>query len=432
MKINIIGAGITGLSAAYFFARKNYKVRIFEQASDVGGLAGSFSVNGTYLEKYYHHSFEGHTELIRLLDELNIKDRYISTNVKTGFYFNGAIYPFVSAKDLIQFKPLKMINRFRLGLTSLLMMQITDWKKLESKNALEWLERYSGQQVREVIWEPLLKMKFGDNYSNISAAWLWNRVVDRKTGNSGKDVLGYIRGGYQKLFDALIKDIRNQNGEIITESPVEQIEVKNERCTGVQANGKFYDGDIVLSTVSTPNFLAISPFLPSEYSETIKKIKYQGSVCVVIQLKKALSEYYWINISDPNSPFVGIIEHTNFIPAEAYGNKHLVYLTSYSSPQSDIFSKSDEQIYGQFSNYLKNLFIDFNPLDVEAYWVFRNKYSQPVFVKNYSMIKPGFKTPVENLYTLNIAQIYPHSRSLNSSIEIARNFVKKISSECSR
>ena len=60
MKVAIIGAGLSGLSAEYELSKKGIEVSIFE-SKDVGGLASSYYVNvriiiGTacdFLYKYY-------------------------------------------------------------------------------------------------------------------------------------------------------------------------------------------------------------------------------------------------------------------------------------------------------------------------------------------------------------------------------------------
>lgn len=429
MKIIVIGAGIGGLSTAYFLTQKGHEVYILESESEVGGLGSSFKTNGTFLEKYYHHSFSGHTALIKLMKELKIDEKYCTYPVKTGFYFENHIYPFVSPKDLLAFKPLRLSSRIRLGLTSLAMMRINNWKALEKITALEWLERYSGESACRIIWQPLLKMKFGDDHDRISATWLWNRVVDRRKSNRGREVLGYIKGGYKVLFDALSRQISLQGGKIENNVPVEKIHIKNGTTTGVTANGRLIECDIVVSTVSIPSFIKMVPSFPEGYINDLKRIKYQGSVCVILKLKKKLSDYYWINISDSNSPFVGVIEHTNFIPRNNYGNFHFVYLTKYSSSKSDIFSASDESIYKEFTAYLKNVFPDFGSEDVEKHWVFKDRFSQPVFVCHYSSIMPKIETPIKNLYFTNTAQIYPQSRSINSGIAKAREVVKEIISE---
>ncbi|HDH53829.1 MAG TPA: FAD-dependent oxidoreductase, partial [Nitrospirae bacterium] len=239
MKINIVGAGITGLSAAYFLSSQGHSVSVFDSAREIGGISGFFPVEGTSLEKYYHHIFSGHNELLALMNELGVGNEVYFRKTKMGFYFEGQIYPFASAKDLLSFTPLKIRDRVRLGLSSLMMMQIKDWRSMEKKSAIEWLRTYAGNEACKIVWEPLLKMKFGNDYDRISAAWLWNRVVDRKKakGNSTeKEALGYIRGGYKILFDALMDKVKLNGGIIHTDTPVDEIIVKDGKCTGIRSS----------------------------------------------------------------------------------------------------------------------------------------------------------------------------------------------------
>ena len=59
------------------------------------------------------------------------------------------------------FKPLKLRNRIRAGLVVLYLQYLKNWKQLTDITALEWLEKYAGTEVTEVLWRPLLKGKFG-------------------------------------------------------------------------------------------------------------------------------------------------------------------------------------------------------------------------------------------------------------------------------
>ena len=68
MKIAIVGAGFTGLSAAFELSKKGHEVVIFEKDSNPGGLAIGFKEKpwNWSLEKHYHHWFSNDYEVINL------------------------------------------------------------------------------------------------------------------------------------------------------------------------------------------------------------------------------------------------------------------------------------------------------------------------------------------------------------------------------
>ena len=61
----VVGGGFTGLSAGYELSRRGVQVSILECEPSVGGLAGSFDVNGGKLEKFYHHWFNSDGDILK-------------------------------------------------------------------------------------------------------------------------------------------------------------------------------------------------------------------------------------------------------------------------------------------------------------------------------------------------------------------------------
>ncbi|PJF27248.1 MAG: oxidoreductase, partial [Phototrophicales bacterium] len=66
MKIGIIGAGVTGLAAAWDLVRAGHEVHIYEAENQVGGLASGFRDDGWdwTLEKFYHHWFQSDSHIL--------------------------------------------------------------------------------------------------------------------------------------------------------------------------------------------------------------------------------------------------------------------------------------------------------------------------------------------------------------------------------
>ncbi|MBM3944507.1 MAG: FAD-dependent oxidoreductase, partial [SAR202 cluster bacterium] len=141
MKIGIIGAGAAGLAAAYELGKAGHHTAVYERAPFLGGQASTFDVGGAPLERGYHHLFTSDTDIVSLIHEIGLghQMRWIESTV--GILHKGRIYNFVTPMDLLRFSPLSLIDRFRLGLVTLLLQRNNDWRKLEGITADEWIRR---------------------------------------------------------------------------------------------------------------------------------------------------------------------------------------------------------------------------------------------------------------------------------------------------
>ena len=73
-----------------------------------------------------------------------------------------------------------------------------------------------GDRVYEVVWEPLLRGKFGQYADEISAAWFWAKLRLRggSRGARGEELLAYFTGGFAALADELVARIVAAGGEV--------------------------------------------------------------------------------------------------------------------------------------------------------------------------------------------------------------------------
>jgi len=416
MKIAIIGGGITGLTIGYLL-KGQMEVHIFEPNRNLGGLASAFKIGKTRLERFFHHFFKSDRDLMWLLKELNLKERVVWHTTASGFYYKGRVYNFSTIKDLLLFKPLNFTNRIRLGLVFLYLRHKSRWQDLERIYVEKWFRGYNGHKIYNLVWEPLLKTKFGEKYNQISAAWLWGRINPRaRSRERGKELLGYLSGSFQVLFDKLADEIKRSRGKMHY-CKVKKVSKDNGHFC-IFADKK-YAFDKVIVTAQIPAFLGMFQDLPEEYSARLNRIKYQSVVCAVFGLRKKLGNIYWLNNIDPSITSGAVIEHTNFIPSYAYG-RNIAYLFNYTSKNSRLYRMSNKEIYKIYLSDLKKMFSSFNEKDVESYFVFREDYATPVYVKDYSKLIPPFRAPINGLYIANISQIYPIDRNISNSIMIAK------------
>lgn len=423
--INIVGAGFTGLTMGYYLSKAGWKVTIFEKDDTVGGLAGSYKVEGTYLEKFYHHWFTNDVHVIDLIKDLNCEENIIHRPIKNGMYYANNFFKLSSPLDLLKFKPLNFINRIRLGFVVLAVRFIKNWMPLEKITAKNWLIKICGPQGYKVVWEPLLKGKFGRFAEEVSAVWFWNKLKLRggSRGEKGKEYLSYYKGGFAMLADKMMEEIIKNGGQVLTSSPV--IEVTNDYVK--TADGNTHPADKTALTVALPIVAKMmKQSVSDDYIQQLLKVRYIGNICLTMELSRSLSDIYWLNVNDPDFPFVGVIEHTNFEPTESYKGRHIVYMSKYLPTDEKLYALTEKEFFEYTLPYIKRMFPDFEENWVLAYHVWKEEYSQPLVTLDYSKVIPDYKTPLPNVVINTMAQIYPEDRGTNYAIREGKRIALKI------
>ena len=108
----------------------------------------------------------------------------------------------------------------------------------------------------------------------------------------------------------------------------------------------------------------------------------------MLELDRALSDLYWINVNDPSFPFVGVIEHTNFADDAAYGRRHLMYLSRYCTPGDPFLSLTDEDALAFALPHLRRMFPALEPQMILKAHSWQAEYAQPLVEVGYSKFVP--------------------------------------------
>lgn len=429
MNIGIIGAGATGLTAGYMLAKDGHRVKVFECRKDWGGLVDTITAGEERLERFYHHIFTSDTEIIDLVNELGLTGQLSWMAPLNGLYINDKLYPFTSPLDLLRFKELSLAERVIMGLLVFKARFVKDWRTLENETAGEWIIRKAGRNVYEKVWKPLLNSKFDIDSERISAVWIWNKFKLRgstRGKNMSTELLGYMDGSFKPIYDRLVDKIVENGGSVVCSRTVTGISPKADKTLDIETSDGCENFDRVIVTAAPQVLLEITPSLPLSYAEKLKKIRYKSNVCMIMELDRQLSPFYWITVADEKSPFVLVIEHTNLVRDKNYGS-HIVYLSRYLDEENELYSASDEQIREVFTGYLKKMFPGWEECRILNSYTGRAQFAQPVVTTGYSEIRPEYATPVENLYLADMAQIYPEDRGQNYSIRMGKEIAREVS-----
>lgn len=431
--ICIIGAGLTGLVAAHRLLDMGFRVVLLESTLEAGGMLSSFNMGSGRIEYIYHHIFASDQHLDQLANELGLKEQVSWHQAREALYSDDVMYSFSRPLHLLRFRAIPVWQRLKSVHAISRSGRAGSWQNLENITAEAWLRRNCGDQAYEKLWRPMLRAKFDLAADEISAVWIWNRFIlggRIRAGLNREARLGYMKGGFGTLIDALVRSIEARGGiisyghtamNIIREPanedrPRYRVACILENCSSVEIVS-----DAVIATVSGRQFANISNNLdlPENYLKQVRAIRYKGDLCMILRLKKSLSPFYWTTVCD-DLPFVVVVEHTNLDGPGQYGG-NVVYLSRYLDVTDPLWTQSDGTIYKLFSQGLTRLYPGFGPQDVIDWRLRRTRYAQPVISQQYSSRMPSMNTPEPGVKLAGMAQIYPEDRGMNFAVRLGEN-----------
>jgi protoporphyrinogen oxidase len=414
----VVGAGVGGLAAAIRLAEAGRDVVVLDPSPHAGGLASGFSVEGTSVERFYHHLFRSDSIAHAWIRELGLGDRLEFLPADMGFYTGGRLHKFGTPMSLLRFPALPLRDRVRLGLRIRGLSTTANPDAFENVTALAWLQAHASATELEVFWKPLLEAKFGTDLGLVSMAWLWARFRARVGGAVGRgERLGYLRGGFQQLGDALARRAADRDVDVRLGTRATALGVSGGQVTHIETEDGRLDVDGVIWTPALGVLAKVVPELPAEYRARCERIHYHHAVVMVVELAASALPYYWVTVGDSDLPFTVAVEHTRLVGTADYGGRTIVYLGRYVPPSDPLLEQTDEEIRAHFLQAASRAFspqFD-SPLAVH---VFRAPAAQPVVPPGWGLGRPPLQSGVRGLVVANMAQIYPWDRGINFSIEL--------------
>jgi len=195
----IIGAGISGLSAAYYLAKGGLRSTILESRPRMGGVIQTDRVQGCTLEAGPDSFLSIKPAALELIRDLGLSDQVIGSNDHLRVTFvrrHGKLVPLPDG--LMMMVPTKIMplvttdlvswpTKLRMGLELLRLPS----RKSEDQSVSDFIVDHYGQETVDYLAEPLLSGIYGGDPGALSVASVLPRFVElaKKYGSLTRGVL---------------------------------------------------------------------------------------------------------------------------------------------------------------------------------------------------------------------------------------------------
>ncbi|EKD53554.1 MAG: hypothetical protein ACD_61C00018G0002, partial [uncultured bacterium] len=384
---------------------------IFEANEFCGGLARGFSKENWQwsLEHFYHHIFTNDREISALATKVGCKLE-IKKPLTTSF-FRAEEIELDSPLSLLKFSGLDLWSRLRMGFGLLMLKIIPNGLFLERYRATEVLPGLLGEKGYRLIWEKLLKAKFGPYVGEVNLAWFWSRVAKRTK------KLGYFEEGFTGLSGKTEEYVKKHGGKIRT--GVEMKSIKSED-SGVEVNGERFDAVIV--TVPAP----VAKKIIKEVK--IPEINYLWGQTLILAVSGKLIKGYWMNVLEKDYPFLVVVEHTNMIDKKRYAGNRLIYLGNYLPEGHKQLKMTKERLVNLYLPFLRKINKRFRKKYIKESFLFREPFAQPVFPVNYSGAIPHPRV-FPRVYLANMSMVYPFDRGTNYAVKLGQEVAQLVKTD---
>jgi protoporphyrinogen oxidase len=413
------------MALAHRLAGDGEQVTVIEADKQLGGLATWHDFGDFVWDRFYHVILPTDRHLIPFISEIGLEEHLEWRRTYTGFYVDRELHSVSSNIEFLKFPLLSLISKARLAWTMLYCSRIDDWQRLEQETCEDFLLRLSGRETYEKLWKPLLLAKLGENYTRVSAVFIWSyikRLFSARDRSASAENLGHVNGGYKMVFKRLEENVCKAGGRIRLGTRVTQVQPASDGRLKVASSGGEEEFDHVVCTSPVPVLRKIVTQDLLEVREEGNDVEYLGVACPVIVSRKPLVPFYVVNIADPEIPFTGVIGMSTVIDTRHTGGRYLTYLPKYILSTDPYLERSDAAIEAEFMDGVRRMLPDFDMDRIESVHVNRAIKVQPLQVLEYSRLVPQVHTKHPGLFVLNTSQFVNSTLNNNEVIGAVNRF----------
>lgn len=354
MKIKnlIIGAGISGLSAAYHLEQqKKTDYLLLEESDTVGGLCKSVFHKGFLFDYAGHvlHMKEDYTR--KLLSKLLGKN--VNFIKRDAFvYTQGQYVPYPFQANLYHLKDKSVIKECIDGF-----LEAQKEKKTDKANFKKWCRSVYGGGISKHFMLPYNEKLWRVKAEELSAAWCSSFIpafvrqdIIKGAYFEQKKVYGYNSSffypkidGAAALPNALVKKINNIN----IKTKALKIDAKEKK---VYTENKIFEYENLISTIPLRTIARITAGISAEVKEAARALRYNSVYVLNLGVKRKIEGISWVYFPDKKYPFYRAGIQSSFSPSVAPEGASALYIEiSADKKEKPDFKALEEKIIKQLT-----------------------------------------------------------------------------------
>src|SRR3954471_3934476 len=254
----VIGGGPAGLTAGYLLAKRGEPVIVFEAEDQLGGIAKTVERDGYRFDLGGHRFFTKASEVDALWHEVLDHEFRLRPRM-SRIYWNGKFldYPLRGTDVIRKLGPVELTR------ASLSYLRAALKRKGDEESFEDWVSNRFGRRLFELFFRSYTEKVWGVPTSEIRAEWaaqrikglsFWSAAKAAFLGNREdvKSLIGefhYPRYGPGQMWEAMTRRIEAEGGEVLLQSPVEQISIRDGIVVEVATPAEIYTPGHVISSL---------------------------------------------------------------------------------------------------------------------------------------------------------------------------------------
>lgn len=281
--IAVIGAGIAGLTAAYYLRKYGYTVIVYEASNRVGGRMSTDKINDCLIDRGAQFLSAYYPTIMPLIRELGMQSQLVEINpwvgvvrnhkirkISPNHFFSPLFSGYFSLRESFQF--LSNLNRWKNTILALPLSDYSAWQAFDNESASQFILQEFGENILEYMAEPQMQGYYyqsPEDVSKIQALMLFNFLIRK-----GK-LINFIHGiGSLPEKLATLIDIK-------LNCSISSVNIEATGEITLESNlGKFHANRVILATTATIGKLLFKS--ANELEHSLLQSKYSSTINIAI------------------------------------------------------------------------------------------------------------------------------------------------------